>query len=134
VTSSPIVSGDLLFVGACDNHLYAFTSALPTSATGVLPGTHGDVFRFEAPWPNPSSELTDFRWSLPSAARVRLRILDVSGRLVRKLTDGRMEPGAHAVSWDGRDDSGEWVGAGVYFAWLEAGSSREAKKVVRLSR
>ncbi|HET9888493.1 MAG TPA: PQQ-binding-like beta-propeller repeat protein [bacterium] len=134
ITSSPIVTGDLLFVGACDNHLYAFTSALPTSPTGVLPGMQGDVFRFEAPWPNPSSALTDFRWSLPAAMKVRLRILDVSGRLVRKLADGRMEPGAHAVSWDGRDDSGEWVGAGVYFAWLEAGSSREAKKVVRLSR
>jgi hypothetical protein len=45
-------------------------------------------------------------------------IWDVGGRLVRKLYDGALEPGAHDFAWDRRDARGRTVPAGIY--WIRA--------------
>jgi flagellar hook assembly protein FlgD len=51
---------------------------------------------------------------------LRLRIFDVSGRLVRTLVDETgMTAGDHEVSWTGVDDTGREVAAGVYFYRLQ---------------
>jgi hypothetical protein len=41
-----------------------------------------------------------------------------------------MEAGGHRVAWDGRDDAGRSMPAGVYFYRLEAGEYRETKSMV----
>jgi flagellar hook assembly protein FlgD len=60
---------------------------------------------------------------------VRLDVLDVRGRLARRLLDTRTGAGPHRLSWDGRDESGREAGAGVYFVRLEVrdGDQRVAK-------
>ena len=55
---------------------------------------------------------------------------NISGRRVRRLTDGPRSAGAHAVRWDGRDDSGCPVGAGIYFLRLRAESGGAIRRVV----
>jgi hypothetical protein len=65
--------------------------------------------------PNPFAALTNIPFALDAAARVELRIYDVSGRMVRKLVDQEMEPGRHQVIWDGRDGNGGAVRSGTYF-------------------
>jgi hypothetical protein len=42
-------------------------------------------------------------------------IYDVAGRHVRTLAEGRLAPGVRESVWDGRDDRGAAVPAGVYF-------------------
>jgi hypothetical protein len=55
------------------------------------------------------------------------------GRLVRRLVgDPRAEPAAYLVVWDGRDESGHPVPAGIYFYRLDAGSFAESRPMVRL--
>ncbi|MES9833208.1 MAG: flagellar hook assembly protein FlgD [Candidatus Thiodiazotropha sp. LLP2] len=52
---------------------------------------------------------------LPSSASdVRIRITNSAGELVRELPMGTHEAGQVAFSWDGYDDSGEYVGDGLY--------------------
>ncbi len=52
---------------------------------------------------------------LPAAAgNVRVRISDASGALVRELELGSHEEGALAFSWDGYNDSGDYMPAGIY--------------------
>ncbi len=68
--------------------------------------------------PNPFATGTAVRFELPVAADVTLSIVDVAGRTVRVLADGRMAAGSHAPLWDGRDDAGRAVSPGCYFARL----------------
>jgi hypothetical protein len=47
--------------------------------------------------------------------RVRVRIYDVTGRLVRTLADRVFPAGEHTLAWDGADDAGHRVPRGVFF-------------------
>ena len=59
-------------------------------------------------------------------------ILDVAGRPVRTLVDGRLEPDEYTVRWDGRDSTGSRVAAGIYFCRLRGGKTDVTAKMVRL--
>ncbi len=83
-------------------------------------------------YPNPFNPATTIRFGLSEQARVRLRIYDVSGRLVRTLVDGVRGEGEHSERWNGTDHAGRAVASGVYFYCLEAGSFKETKKMVLL--
>jgi outer membrane protein assembly factor BamB len=83
-------------------------------------------------YPNPFNPSTTIRFTLGEAARVRLGIYDVSGRLVRVLLDDRRGAGSHNEMWDGTDHAGRGVSSGVYFYRLEAGAFIETKKMVLL--
>ena len=82
--------------------------------------------------PNPFNPQTTIAYDIPSASRVRLLVMDVSGRLVRTLVDENQEPGSRSVVWNGRDDAGSAVSSGVYFYVLDAGKERLTKKLVLL--
>ena len=82
--------------------------------------------------PNPFNPVTTIRFDLPWREQVRLVVFDVSGRLVRVLTDGAMEPGRKSVTWNGRDSQRNLVASGVYFYRLVAGDFVQTKKMVLL--
>jgi len=81
--------------------------------------------------PNPFSGGTSVRFTLPQRGAARVRVVDAQGRLVRTLAEGERASGSHTASWDGRDERGRAVAAGVYFVTLEHGGSVRATKVVR---
>jgi len=58
-------------------------------------------------------------FGLANADRVRIRMYDVTGRLVRTLADRSFNAGEYDLAWDGGDDSGNQVARGVYFARIE---------------
>jgi hypothetical protein len=64
--------------------------------------------------PNPSRHQAVISFQLPTQGRVRATIHDVAGRQVRVLCDRSLAVGAHELPWDGRDDGGTRVAAGVY--------------------
>jgi hypothetical protein len=78
--------------------------------------------------PNPFRSETHVAFGgerVPEATSVR--VIDVAGRTVRTLkADGA------AVRWDGRDDTGRDVPAGVYFLRAEWGDRIRTGRVVRL--
>ncbi|MBZ0269998.1 S8 family peptidase, partial [bacterium] len=82
--------------------------------------------------PNPSAGVSLLRWSAAEHART-LDIVDVTGRRVRSFDlsngDGSAE---RAVAWDGLDESGRVVPAGIYFARLVGDSGVRTVRVVRL--
>ena len=84
--------------------------------------------------PNPFVRSTALRFDLPVPSSVSLRIFNVQGRLVRTFIDEQVEAGRHLRHWDGRDDRGCVVAAGVYFYRMEAGSFERTRKMILLSR
>jgi hypothetical protein len=71
--------------------------------------------------PNPSSGAAHVTFSLPASGDGQLRVYDVSGRSVRLLADGHFDEGMQMIAWDGRDDRGVTLPAGVYFVELRIG-------------
>jgi hypothetical protein len=80
--------------------------------------------------PNPFNPLTEIRCELPRAARARLTIYDLGGRLVRRLLDEERLAGAFGARWDGCDDAGRALPSGVYFARLTADGHESVRKLV----
>jgi len=57
-------------------------------------------------------------------------VLDATGRRVRDLLHENQAAGTRVIRWDGRDQAGARVPAGVYFVRLEAeGRIRSARLV-----
>lgn len=71
--------------------------------------------------PNPFGAETRVAYSVARRQRVRIRIYDVGGRLVRTLVDDEVDPGAYDARWDGRDADGRRAASGVYFARMVSG-------------
>jgi len=70
--------------------------------------------------PNPMRGSTRLEFTLPSGpAPVRLAVFGADGRLVRTLLDAAQPAGRGAVVWEGDDDRGSRVPAGLYFARLD---------------
>ena len=105
------------------------TQVLEATITGV-PVSDPPGLAFYGPGPNPVRGATTLRFSLPSAAGVRLAIYDVRGRRVREVVSGPRPAGVHTVVWDLHDEQGKAVGAGVYFARLEVGNRTATRKLV----
>lgn len=63
------------------------------------------------------------------AGSVALTVHDASGRLVRRLEGGLQSAGTHAVRWNGTDDHGLVVPAGVYFVRLNADGKTSSHRV-----
>lgn len=90
------------------------------------------VLSFGRAFPNPSQGMTRFAFSLDRARRVEIRIADVTGRVVRTLAEGTMAAGAHMVEWQGRDDVGRRVPAGVYFARMRTEGREHSQRIVMI--
>jgi len=83
------------------------------------------------PAPNPFSHGTVLGFTLPRSGSVTLAIYAADGRRVRTL-HGFHSAGPGEMAWDGRDDSGEEVAVGTYFARLDSGGSASVRKMIRI--
>lgn len=104
-------------------------------ATPVLPGTPSAVpgargTRLVATVPNPFNPSTRIVYDVDPAAPVELAILDVSGRLVRRLAAGAHARGRYTASWNGRDERGRRVASGTYFLRMETPAHRLTRSLV----
>ncbi len=81
-------------------------------------------------YPNPFNPSTTLSFSLPTTGQVDIRIFDTLGRQVKTLTSAEFAPGAHKITWDGRNDAGLAVSAGIYLVKMSSGDFQQSIKVV----
>ena len=97
--------------------------------TIVRPAQH----RLGDSYPNPFNPAVVIPLDLATdAAAVSLTVYDVLGRRVRQLWDGALGAGSHRFVWDGHDEAGKDVAAGVYIYQAEMDGQIEAKKTTKL--
>jgi hypothetical protein len=82
--------------------------------------------------PNPFRETAMLAFSLAQRGAVDLSIYSVDGRRVRTLVSGSQAPGYYRFVWDGRDDGGNAMSAGVFYARFVAGQARFTRKMTYL--
>jgi hypothetical protein len=87
------------------------------------------VTRLHHSFPNPFNPVTTVRFDLRRAGRATVRVYDAAGRLVRCLLDEPRAAGTHDIAWQGRDDRGRTVAAGVYFIRLESDGLIDTQRV-----
>jgi glucose/arabinose dehydrogenase len=114
-------------------YYYRVSSAGTTGGTTVYPDPVSPPNQFLtfplpgstqllAPFPSPAVGGATLPFDLYGSATVTLRLYDMRGRLVRTLIGGASRPGgANAETWDGLDDDGRAVSAGVYVVRLGVG-------------
>ena len=95
---------------------------------GVTGGASGHT-ALRLAFPNPFYKSTTVVLSLREQGPASVRVYDVAGRTVRTLLNSVQPAGERVLAWDGRDDSGTPLGAGVYMLRLEAGGHRETRAV-----
>ena len=102
-----------------------------TEVTGLVATEVSELFRIS---PNPFKRVSAISYQLARASRVALSVYDVSGRLVKALSAGQelIEPGYYTVSWDGSDEQGRAVPAGVYFVKFESADHASVQKAILL--
>ncbi len=83
-------------------------------------------------FPNPFNPVTRMKFALKEKGHVRLRVYDVSGRLVRILIDEIRDVGAYEILWDGTNDEGRNTASGIYFCRMEATDYERTLKMVLL--
>jgi hypothetical protein len=98
----------------------AVAAALPT------------VTQLKGATPNPFSQTATLSFSLAQGGPVELAIYSVGGRRVRTLARDVREPGEYSVVWNGRDDGGNAVAAGVYYAYLLTAQGRFHRTITYL--
>jgi flagellar hook assembly protein FlgD len=81
-------------------------------------------------FPNPSSRETAIHLEAFAPGLVRASVFGSSGRLVRSLYEGILGAGVHDLSWDGRDDEGHPVAAGVYLLRVSVAEQHGTARVV----
>ena len=103
---------------------------LPSEVTGIPDGGAPDPVMLAVPRPNPSRGAAVLRFVLPGTAPVALAVYDVTGARVRSVLREYRDTGEQEVTWDGTDDRGRPVTAGVYYVRLSVGG-REPRTETR---
>ena len=99
--------------------------------TPVSGPTEHSQFELHEAVPNPFNPSTMISFVLAEASAVTLRVYDLSGHLVRTLLNGtELSRGHYEEEWNGLNDTGRSLAAGVYFYRLDAGRYSETKRMV----
>lgn len=95
------------------------------------PARHESI-SLSANYPNPFNPVTCLTFSLPEAADVLGAVIDLQGRHIRTLVQGRQPAGTQTLSWDSKNETGEHMPSGVYVIQLRTRQMVTVRKVVLL--
>ena len=112
----------------CDIGAYFFDQSV-----GIDDGAPSGPYQFSLRqnYPNPFNAETVIAYSLDKVSLVSLRIVAITGQLVKIITNGESQSaGEHQYVWDSRDRSGKPVSTGIYFYELYVDDYRESKAMI----
>ena len=113
-----------------------YTVELPATGTALdidyedlrLP----NLFTLNQNYPNPFNPSTLISFTLKEAGNVEVEIRDISGRLVKSVISGFQKAGPINFSWNGMNENGAPVSAGVYLYSVRFGENIQTKKMILL--
>ncbi|MEC7926936.1 MAG: FlgD immunoglobulin-like domain containing protein [Candidatus Neomarinimicrobiota bacterium] len=101
---------------------------LRRSSSSAIPET----FALHQAYPNPFNPVTTIRFDLPEDSDIRLTIYNLVGKEIRNLVSGEMPSGFNYIIWDGANNTGQAVSAGVYLFQIQADGFVQTKKMILL--
>lgn len=89
-------------------------------------------FELSQNYPNPFNPSTTIYYSLPKESAVTVTVYNVLGKEINQLISHVKPQGSYSVVWNGNDNFGNAVSAGIYFYKLQAGDFTQTRKMVLL--
>ena len=83
-------------------------------------------------YPNPFNPSTNISYSISNGEYVSINIFDVNGGKVIELFNDYKSAGTYSIDWNGEDERGVQVSAGVYLYSIDVGEFRQTKKMILL--
>ncbi len=88
-------------------------------------------------YPNPFNPSTTIRYGIPVEGTgrdlsVQIAIYDITGQLIATLLNEEQSPGWYSVIWNGTNQQGEQVPAGLYFSRIKSGNDVKTVKLMLL--
>lgn len=100
-------------------------------AEDIPVSTLSQYFVLNQNYPNPFNSNTEIEFVvLRGALPVSLKIYDVTGKEIRSLLNETIGVGQYWISWDGLDNAGNSVAAGLYLYRLRAGKVAETRQMI----
>ena len=89
-----------------------------------------EVFALHQNYPNPFNPVTNIQFDIPEESEVRMEIYNLMGQRVATLVNNTLEPGFHAVKWNGTNDFGKQLSSGMYIYSISANNFTSVKKLI----
>ncbi len=83
-------------------------------------------------FPNPGNPVFHFMFTAQQDALVRIEIFNILGERIKTVYHSMVSKGSYRIRWDGMDENGQSVPSGIYFAQIQIGSRRIARKIIVL--
>tara|TARA_B100000315_G_scaffold260929_1_gene327605 strand:- start:18917 stop:20272 length:1356 start_codon:yes stop_codon:yes gene_type:complete len=78
------------------------------------------VFNISPPYPNPFNPTMNMEYSIKTKSQIKIVVYNIIGKQIKELKSGIKELGLYNITWNGFDDFGKGVSAGIYIIRLEA--------------
>jgi photosystem II stability/assembly factor-like uncharacterized protein len=124
-------------------HIYDLSMQMPTRAwacghnNALLvrydPASVADLDLAQLAWsigPNPFTNDTKIRFTVPVQGQITLAIYDILGREVTTLVRGEQRAGTHEIVWDGRGPGGRILPGGAYFGRLTVNGRSAVRRIL----
>ncbi len=98
---------------------------LGVTSSGGTPGNSSQGYSIGQNYPNPFTQLTSIRYSIPTEGPVTLKVYNFKGEEVKKLVDENKQAGNYETTFDASNLPG-----GVYFYQFQAGDFSQSKKMM----
>ncbi|MFQ6678028.1 MAG: DUF3160 domain-containing protein [Fidelibacterota bacterium] len=89
-------------------------------------------FRLHQNYPNPFNPITTIHYEIPKQSTVTIKIYNLLGKEVKTLVNTEQVKGNHQAIWDGTNDRGKSVSAGVYIYQIRMDGFTKNRKMVLL--
>lgn len=85
-------------------------------------------------YPNPFKDKVRIGYELKSSAGVSVEVYNIYGNKVKTLSNKFETAGANDAEWNGKNDAGVKVPAGVYFYTIRSGKSKTSGKIILMPK
>lgn len=123
-----------VFLGLAHSDSWFFSSHLylqRITRSGTVGPAPPSSFELSRAWPNPSRAVVHVEFTLAHEDEIEIDVLDVTGRLVRRVQDRReFAPGTHVIGWDGEDDLRRAASPGLYFVVARTAAESRVQRAV----
>ncbi|MEO0093538.1 MAG: FlgD immunoglobulin-like domain containing protein, partial [candidate division WOR-3 bacterium] len=78
--------------------------------------------------PNPTYAKVRIRYGVPTEGKIELAVYNILGERKRTLVNGVRPIGEYSLNWDGKDDNGKKLSAGIYIITLNLLAEKQTLK------
>ena len=91
-----------------------------------------NAFALHGNYPNPFNPTTQIRFDLPYRGNVNIHIYNMLGQKVKVFSMPYTPPGRHAITWNGTNQKGQALSAGVYLYQMISEDFVKTRKMILL--